>query len=73
MDARQYDLAVQIMEDQGIQKIHLLTNNPLKIEAIENSNKIKVVSREPLIIEPKEGNHSYLRTKREVMGHMLNI
>lgn len=72
VDSRRYDLAVQIMDDLGIHQIHLLTNNPLKIEAIENSD-IEVVSRVPLIIEPKEGNMSYLKTKRELMGHMLNI
>ena len=72
VDARQYDLAVEIMKDLGIKRIHLLTNNPQKIEAIENSS-IEIVSRVPLVIEPKEENHSYLKTKRELMGHMLNI
>lgn len=72
VDSRQYDIAVQMMEDVGIRQINLLTNNPLKIKAIENSS-IEVLSRVPLIIEPKEGNLSYLKTKRELMGHMLNI
>ena len=72
VDARQYGLAVEVLEDLGIRQIHLLTNNPLKIEAFENS-AVEVVSRIPLIIEPKKENHSYLRTKRELMGHMLNI
>ncbi|MCB0519057.1 MAG: GTP cyclohydrolase II [Lewinellaceae bacterium] len=72
VDARQYHLAVEILEDMGIRRIHLLTNNPLKIEAIENSS-IEIASRVPLIIEPKKENHSYLKTKRELMGHLLNI
>ncbi len=72
VDARQYGLAVEIMNDLGIKRIHLLTNNPLKIEAIEHSD-IEIVSRKPLLIEPKEENHSYLKTKRELMGHLLNI
>ncbi|HFA51769.1 MAG TPA: GTP cyclohydrolase II [Bacteroidetes bacterium] len=71
VDARQYDLAVEMMKDLGIRRIHLLTNNPLKIEAIENS-EIEIVSRVPLVIEPKEENEFYLKTKREVMGHLLN-
>ncbi|MCF8246090.1 MAG: GTP cyclohydrolase II [Saprospiraceae bacterium] len=70
VDARQYDLAVEILHDLGIRQIRLLTNNPLKIEAIENSG-IEIVSREPLIIEPKKENAAYLRTKRELMGHLL--
>lgn len=72
VDARQYDLAVEIMNDLGIRQINLLTNNPLKIEAIEHS-PIKIVRRIPLIVEPKKENHGYLKTKRELMGHLLNI
>lgn len=72
VDSRQYDLAVEIMKDIGIKQIYLLTNNPQKLEAIENS-EIEIVGRVPLIIEPKKENHSYLKTKRELMGHLLNI
>jgi GTP cyclohydrolase II len=72
VDARQYHLAVEILEDLGIRRIHLLTNNPLKIEAFENSG-IEIVSRVPLLIAPKKENHHYLKTKRELMGHLLNI
>lgn len=71
VDARQYGIAVEIMKDLGIQAIHLLTNNPLKIEAIEHS-AIKVVSRIPIVIEPKEENKAYLKTKKDLMGHLLN-
>jgi GTP cyclohydrolase II len=70
VDARQYDLAVEILHDLGIRQIRLLTNNPLKIEAIEHSG-IEITGREPLIIEPKKENAAYLRTKRELMGHLL--
>lgn len=70
VDARQYDLAVEILKDLGVHQIRLLTNNPLKIEAIEHSD-ISIVDREPLIIEPKAENAAYLRTKKELMGHLL--
>ncbi len=70
VDSRQYDLAVKILQDLGIRRIHLLTNNPLKMEAIEHS-PIEIVSRVPLLIEPKKENRSYLKTKRELMGHLL--
>lgn len=72
VDSRQYDLAIEILADLGIKQIHLLTNNPLKLEAIKHSG-IEVTGRVPLIIEPKKENQSYLRTKRELMGHLLNI
>ncbi|MBI1226297.1 MAG: GTP cyclohydrolase II [Bacteroidetes bacterium] len=70
VDSRHYDLAVEILQDLGIQQIRLLTNNPLKINELERLG-IEVVSREPIIIEPKKENAAYLRTKRELMGHLL--
>lgn len=70
VDSRHYDLAVEILQDLGIQQIRLLTNNPLKINELEKLG-IEVVSREPIIIQPKKENAAYLRTKRELMGHLL--
>lgn len=70
IDARDYQIAIEIMQDLGLKKIHLLTNNPLKIEAIDDS-PIEVVSRVPLIIPPKKGNQGYLKTKQEEMGHLF--
>jgi len=72
VDSRHYNLAVEILLDLGIRQIHLLTNNPLKVEAIEHAG-LDIVSRVPLLIEPKNENRSYLRAKRELMGHLLNI
>lgn len=70
VDSRQYEDAIAIMEDLGINSIHLITNNPLKIEAIENSD-VEVVSRVPLIIKAKKENRAYLKTKKDLMGHWL--
>lgn len=70
VDARHYDLAVEILQDLGIRQIRLLTNNPLKINELEKLG-IEVVSREPIVIQPKKENAAYLRTKRELMGHLL--
>lgn len=72
IDGRDYQIAIEIMQDLGLNKIHLLTNNPLKIEAIDES-PIEVMSRVPLIIPPKEGNHGYLKTKKDQMGHLLDV
>ncbi len=71
IDARQYDVAVQIMQELNIRSIHLLTNNPDKIEAIERS-PVRIISRIPLVIRPKAENRSYLKTKQQKMGHLLN-
>ncbi|HHM20827.1 MAG TPA: GTP cyclohydrolase II [Bacteroidetes bacterium] len=70
VDSRQYGLAVEIMKDIGIRQIYLLTNNPQKIEAIENS-EIEIVGRVPLVIPPKDENRRYLETKSDLMGHLL--
>ncbi len=72
VDARQYDIAVEMLESLSIENIHLLTNNPEKIEAFEQSS-IKVLSRQELIIEPNDDNREYLRTKEQQMGHLFKI
>ncbi|RMG84451.1 MAG: GTP cyclohydrolase II [Bacteroidetes bacterium] len=70
VDARNYDLAVRILEELGVKKIQLLTNNPDKIEAFEHA-PVELVSRIPLKIKPRTENQGYLNTKRELMGHFL--
>lgn len=72
IDAREYGIAVEMLLQIGVQRVHLLTNNPDKIEAIENSS-IEIVSRVPLIMPPKAENQDYLRTKREAMGHLFDL
>lgn len=69
-DERSYEMAIEILKDLGIQKIRLLTNNPEKIDCIEASS-IELVERVPLIIKAKDENRSYLETKRDFMGHLL--
>jgi len=72
VDARQYDIAIEMLTALGINGIHLLTNNPEKVEALENSN-IEVVSRVPLVIEPQKENFNYLKTKQDEMGHFFKL
>ena len=69
---RDFKVAAKILNSFGIQKIRLLTNNPLKINNL-SENGINVVDRLPLIIEPNDTNKSYLKTKKESMGHLLNL
>lgn len=70
VDAREYQVAVEILQDLGISKINLMTNNPLKIQALDES-PIEVVSRIPIIIKAQEENYNYLKTKKDLMGHLL--
>ena len=71
-DERSYGIAVTILEDLDIHQIRLMTNNPDKIDALTEQG-IEVLERVPLIIQPQEGNASYLRTKQDQMGHLLDL
>jgi GTP cyclohydrolase II len=70
-DERSYDLAVQILKDLKVHSIRLLTNNPDKIKAIEDS-EIILMERVPLIIKTTEENLRYMETKKKIMGHLLD-
>lgn len=70
-DARDFKIAVEILEDLGIQSVNLLTNNPEKVLFIKDSS-IKLVHRIPLEINPEKENLEYLKTKKDFFGHFLN-
>lgn len=72
VDARQYDCAVFMLQDLGIQQIELITNNPLKVEAMRRS-PLEVVGTIPIIIPPQPDNQEYLQTKQDLMGHLLGL
>ncbi|MFZ5753659.1 MAG: bifunctional 3,4-dihydroxy-2-butanone-4-phosphate synthase/GTP cyclohydrolase II [Bacillota bacterium] len=71
-DLRDYGTGAQILADLGIKNIRLLTNNPRKIAGLEGYG-LKVVERVPLEITPGACNKRYLITKKERLGHMLNL
>jgi 3,4-dihydroxy 2-butanone 4-phosphate synthase/GTP cyclohydrolase II len=72
VDARQYECAIYILQDLGIREIDLMTNNPLKVEALRRS-PIRVRNRIPLVMPAHAENRGYLQTKQEMMGHLLNL
>ena len=59
-----------MMESVGLKKIRLLTNNPLKLQALE-SNGIEVVERKSIVTGVNDQNKFYLTTKAKRMGHFL--
>jgi len=72
VDARQYDIGVHILRDLGIRQVQLLTNNPEKLQAFDES-KVKVINRIPIIANPKDENADYLKTKQYQMGHLFDL
>jgi 3,4-dihydroxy 2-butanone 4-phosphate synthase/GTP cyclohydrolase II len=69
-DARDYGVGAQILVDLGVHSVRLLTNNPDKTEAL-TGHGLKVTEREPMPVPAGEHNLTYLRTKRDRMGHDL--
>jgi 3,4-dihydroxy 2-butanone 4-phosphate synthase/GTP cyclohydrolase II len=69
-DLRNYGVGAQMLNDLGVQKIRLITNNPRKIAGLKGYG-IEVVDRVPLLIEATDYNSIYLATKAEKLGHML--
>jgi 3,4-dihydroxy 2-butanone 4-phosphate synthase/GTP cyclohydrolase II len=71
-DAREYVVAAQILKDLGVRRVRLLTNNPAKITALEEAG-LDIVERVSIEIAPNANNVRYLKTKREKMGHLLEV
>ena len=70
-DARNYDIAAQILQSIGVTRISLLSNNPDKVQQLENHG-INVEERMPLLAGIGEDNKEYLKTKLERMGHEID-
>ncbi len=70
-DLRSYEAAVEMLRFFGITKVKLLTNNPRKIEALEEAGIH--VQREPHQIGSNPHNLRYLQTKAAKSGHLLDF
>ncbi|GAB4183625.1 MAG: hypothetical protein Kow00108_20760 [Calditrichia bacterium] len=71
-DLRRYDLAAMMLKSLGVDSVRLLTNNPQKINGLEE-NGIQVMERVPLQIRPNAINKHYLVTKTLKSGHLMNF
>lgn len=71
-DLRDYGIGAQILRDLGLTTIRLLTNNPRKIVGLEGYG-LKIVERVPMEIPASARNRVYLQTKRDKLGHLLNV
>lgn len=71
-DRRDYGIGMQILIDLGLKEIRLLTNNPQKRAGLEGYG-LKVVERVPLMAIPNPYNWRYLETKRDKLGHLIDM
>lgn len=71
-DLRQYGLGAQILVDVGLKNIRLMTNNPTKIVGLEGYG-LNIVERVPIELPPTDRNRVYLKTKKDKMGHLLDL
>ena len=69
-DLRDYGLGAQILNDLGVRKIRLLTNNPRKIIGLEGYG-LEIVERVPIEMPANKTNLKYLKAKQEKLGHLL--
>ncbi len=71
-DLRDYGFGAQILRFLGAKKLKLLTNNPKKIRCLSGYG-LDIIERVPLTCVILPENRNYLKTKKEKMGHKLDI
>jgi 3,4-dihydroxy 2-butanone 4-phosphate synthase/GTP cyclohydrolase II len=71
-DLREYGIGAQILRDLGLTKIRILTNNPRKLVGLHGYG-LEIVERVSINIKSRPANRFYLETKREKMGHLLEV
>ena len=72
VDSREYGIGAQILADLGVRELKLMTNNPAKYGGLGGYG-LTVVERVSLNTVPTPENEAYLRTKRERMGHHIDM
>ena len=70
IDLREYRQCAEVLFDLGLCQVRVLSNNPLKILALEQAG-LEIVERVSIEVEPTESATHYLRTKKQKLGHLL--
>jgi 3,4-dihydroxy 2-butanone 4-phosphate synthase/GTP cyclohydrolase II len=72
VDARDYRQCAEVLFDLGLCKVRVLSNNPGKLKALEDAG-LEIVERVAIEIPATDRATAYLRTKKEKMGHLLEL
>jgi 3,4-dihydroxy 2-butanone 4-phosphate synthase/GTP cyclohydrolase II len=72
VDLREYKQCAEILFDLGLCRVRVISNNPLKLRAVEEAG-LTIVERVSIQVEEPEMAGDYLRTKKEKLGHLLKI
>ena len=72
VDLRDYRQCAEILFDLGLCQVKVLSNNPLKLQALEEAG-LQIVERVSIEVDSTEDAAGYLRTKKEKLGHLLDL
>ncbi len=72
VDLRDYRQCAEILFDLGLCQVKVISNNPLKLRAVEEAG-LKIVERVSIEVDATEDAAGYLRTKKEKLGHLLTL
>ena len=72
VDLREYRQCAEILFDLGLCKVKVISNNPLKLRAVEEAG-LQIVERVSIEVDATEDAVGYLRTKKEKLGHLLTL
>lgn len=72
VDSRDYRQCAEVLFDLGLCKVKVISNNPGKLQALEEAG-LEIVERVSIEVESSECAARYLRTKKEKMGHLLEL
>lgn len=72
VDARNYRQCAEVLFDLGLCKVRVISNNPAKLRALEEAG-LEIVERVAIEVEANQSAAKYLQTKKEKMGHLLEI
>ena len=72
VDSREYRQCAEVLYDMGLCQVRVISNNPLKLQALEEAG-LKIVERISIEVDSAQPAARYLKTKKEKMGHLLEL